>query len=156
MHYWSTFGARTSHGQIWTHKTHHGPDLGEATTFPLIIYSAPLREARIQMVFCFETLILPKLQLLWLCGGIPLCEDLQSGWGLKQSCNLCQDLSNDVLHAIFTQGNWVDTWLLVVGSQIANLILGLSFGHNLCFKCPNGSCDPTHFRHLSSKSFPMI
>jgi hypothetical protein len=31
---------------------------------------------------------------------------------------------------------------LVVGSQIGNLILDLSFGHNLCFKCPNGSCKP--------------
>ncbi len=31
---WSTFGAKTSHGQPRTHKTHHGPDLGEATTFP--------------------------------------------------------------------------------------------------------------------------
>ncbi len=23
------------------HKTHHGPDLGEATTFPLIVFSMP-------------------------------------------------------------------------------------------------------------------
>jgi hypothetical protein len=30
-------------------------------------------------------------------------------------------------------------WLLVVTSQISNLTLDLSFGHNLCFKCPNGS-----------------
>jgi hypothetical protein len=27
------------------------------------------------------------------------------------------------------------------GSQIGNLTPSLSFGHNLCFKCPNGSCD---------------
>jgi hypothetical protein len=32
------FGARMNHGQTRTHKTHHGPDLGEAITFPLIIY----------------------------------------------------------------------------------------------------------------------
>jgi hypothetical protein len=25
--------------------------------------------------------------------------------------------------------------------QIDNLTLELSFGHNLCFKCPNGSCE---------------
>jgi len=31
---------------------------------------------------------------------------------------------------------------LVVGSQIGNLILDLSFGHNFCFKCPNGLCKP--------------
>ncbi len=30
----------------------------------------------------------------------------------------------------------------MVGSQIGNLTFGLSFGHNLCFKCPNGSCKP--------------
>jgi hypothetical protein len=30
----------------------------------------------------------------------------------------------------------------MVENQIDNLILGLSFGHNLCFKYPNGSCEP--------------
>jgi hypothetical protein len=30
----------------------------------------------------------------------------------------------------------------VVGSQIGNLTPNLSFGHNLCFKYPNGSCEP--------------
>jgi hypothetical protein len=28
------------------------------------------------------------------------------------------------------------------GSHIANLTLDPSFGHNLCVKCPNGSCKP--------------
>ncbi len=37
-----------------THKTHHGPDLGEATTFPLIVYSAPLHGGHIQMAFCLR------------------------------------------------------------------------------------------------------
>jgi hypothetical protein len=45
-------------------------------------------------------------------------------------------------HATCLQGNQVDSWLLVVGSQIANLTHGLSFGHNLCFRCLNGSCEP--------------
>jgi hypothetical protein len=39
MHSWSIFGARTSHVQTQIHKTHHGPDLREVNTFPLIIYS---------------------------------------------------------------------------------------------------------------------
>ncbi len=30
----------------WTHKTHHGPDLGETITFPFIVYSVPLQEAQ--------------------------------------------------------------------------------------------------------------
>jgi hypothetical protein len=38
--------------------------------------------------------------------------------------------------------NQGDSWLLMVGSQIANLTPNSSFGHNLCFKCPNGSCKP--------------
>ncbi len=36
------------------------------------------------------------------------------------------------------QGNYQ---VLVVGSQIDNLTLDFSFGHNLCFKCLNGSCE---------------
>jgi len=40
------------------------------------------------------------------------------------------------------QTNQGDSQLLVVGSQIGNLIPGLSFGHNLCLKYPNGSCEP--------------
>jgi hypothetical protein len=40
------------------------------------------------------------------------------------------------------QGNWVDFWLLMVGSQTVNLTSGPSFDHTLCFKCPNGSCKP--------------
>jgi hypothetical protein len=35
--------------QTRTHKTHHGPDLEETVTFPLIIYYMPLHETHIQM-----------------------------------------------------------------------------------------------------------
>jgi hypothetical protein len=147
MHSWSTFGARTSHGQIRTHKTHHGPNLGEATTFPLIVYSVLLHEAHIQMAFCPKT---PKwesrnCQNQNFCdfeAPITLCADLQLRWGLKQSCNPCREVSKGMWHATCTRGNQVNSRLLVVGSQIANLTPGLSFGHNLCFGCPNGSCEP--------------
>jgi hypothetical protein len=40
------------------------------------------------------------------------------------------------------QVNQGDSQLLVVDSQIDNLTPGPSFGHNLCFKYPNGSCEP--------------
>jgi hypothetical protein len=53
-----------------------------------------------------------------------------------------QELSNDMSHVACTQGNRVDSRLLVVGSQTANLTPGLSFAHNLCFKCPNEQCEP--------------
>ncbi len=43
-------------------------------------------------------------------------------------------------HVTCTQVNRVDFQLLMVGSQTANLTLGFSFCHNLCFRCPNGSC----------------
>jgi len=33
----------------WIHLTHHGPDSGEATTFPHIIFSATLGGGYIQM-----------------------------------------------------------------------------------------------------------
>jgi hypothetical protein len=59
MHSWSTFGTQTSHKQTHTHKTHHGLDLGEATTFPLIVFFVPNHEASTQMSFCFE---IPKLE----------------------------------------------------------------------------------------------
>jgi hypothetical protein len=42
-----------------THKTHHGPDLGEATTFPHIVFSATLGGGYIQMALFPGT---PKLE----------------------------------------------------------------------------------------------
>jgi hypothetical protein len=47
-----------------------------------------------------------------------------------------------MLHATCMQGNRVGSWLFVVGSQTTGLIPNLSFGHNLCLRCPNGSCEP--------------
>jgi len=43
------FGVVTSHGRPWTHLTHHGPNSGEATTFPHIVFSALLRGSHIRM-----------------------------------------------------------------------------------------------------------
>ncbi len=48
----TTFGAWTNHGQTRTHKIHHGLDLGEATTFTLIIYFVLGHGANTQMSFC--------------------------------------------------------------------------------------------------------
>jgi hypothetical protein len=87
----------------------------------------------------------PKLLMLGLSqlwGPITLCADLQLRWGLKKSCSLHQDLSKSMLDATCMQEKRVDSRLLVVRSQIANLTSGSSFGHNLCFKCPNGTCNP--------------
>jgi hypothetical protein len=78
------FGARTTHERFQTHKTHHGPGSGEATTFPHIVYSAPLHSALIQMAFLSRdsqmgVLKLPRLEFRQLCGTITSCANLQSG-----------------------------------------------------------------------------
>jgi hypothetical protein len=133
VHSWSTFGAKTSHGQTHIHKTHHSPDLGKPH---LPLYSILCAWPRDQHP---NVLLLGLLQL-W--GLVILREDLQLKWSLKQSCNPRWEISNCMLHATCTRGNQGDLWLLVVGSQFANLTFGPSFGHNLCFRCPNGSCEP--------------
>jgi hypothetical protein len=66
MHNWNIFGAQMSHKHTKTHKTHHGLDLEEATTFPLIVLSVPSHGAYTQMSFCprtskLEVLKFPKL-----------------------------------------------------------------------------------------------
>jgi len=52
MHNQNTFGAQTSHGETRTHKTHHDLDLGEATTFPLIVYFVLGHGTNTQISFC--------------------------------------------------------------------------------------------------------
>jgi hypothetical protein len=38
-----------SHGQPWTHKIHHDSVLGEATTFPLIVFFVALHTLRLSV-----------------------------------------------------------------------------------------------------------
>jgi hypothetical protein len=80
------------------------------------------------------------LSQLW--GPKTLCADLRLKWGLKQNCSFSWELSNSMFHVTCTYKNQGDSRLLVVESQIVNVTPNLSFGHNLCFRCPNGSCEP--------------
>jgi len=80
------------------------------------------------------------LPRLW--SPIILRIDFRSRCGLKQSCSSCRDLSNGMSHALYSQVNWVNSRLFLVGSQTDSLTPDLSFGHNLCFKCPNEQCEP--------------
>jgi len=149
-----------NHGQTRTHKTHPGLDLGEGTTFPLKVYSMPCHRASIQVALCPRT---PK----WESRNSQSCDsrdfgglitfhvDLRWRWGLNQSYSSHRELFNNMWHTTYTQGNWGNSWLLVVGSQTVNLIPSLSFGRNLCFKCPNGWCKPILDIYIL-KSFPMI
>jgi hypothetical protein len=83
------------------------------------------------------------LPRLW--SPITLRADLGSKCSLKQSCNSRRELSNGMSHVICSQVFRVDSRLLVVGSQNrqtpGSSTLGLSFGHNLCFRCPNEQCE---------------
>jgi hypothetical protein len=81
---------------------------------------------------------------LW--SPITLRADLGSKCGLKQSCRSRRELSNDMSHVLCSQVFRVDFRLLVVGSQNwqtpGSSTPGPSFGHNLCFRCPNEQCEP--------------
>ncbi len=146
VHNWNTFGARANHGQLGhtrlttarTLGSHHLPSYN-------ILCSSTRRPhpngflSRDSQVGVLNFL---RLGLLWLWRHITSCEDLRLQWGLKKSCSPCQELSNGMSHVTWKQENWVDSQLLIVRSQIVNLTPGLSFDHNLCFKCPNGQCKP--------------
>jgi hypothetical protein len=131
------------------HETHHGPDSGEATTFPHIIFSAMLRWGYIQIALFPGT---PKLESRncpeIVPGGVPGLWELITPdckvWlqqGLNQTCSPCRHLFNDVSHIQFGGQKDIDSQLLVVGRQIANLTPDPSFAHNLGDRCPNGQCE---------------
>jgi len=83
----------------------------------------------------------PKLGLLQLWRFISLCTNLQLRWGLKQSCSPLWELFTSMWHITCTQGSQGNFWFLMIKSQIDNLTFSHSFGHNLRFNDPNGSCE---------------
>jgi len=158
-HSGTPLGVGTSPGTL-DHKTHHGPDSGEATTFPHIVFFAPLRRDYIQMALfpgtpksesrnCPE-IVKVRVPRLWEL-ITPDCE-VWSQRGLNQTCSPRRDLSNDVSHFQFGGREEVDSWLLVVGSQTASLTPGPSFAHNLGDRCPNGQARPFSISTLQDLS----
>jgi hypothetical protein len=142
------------------HETHHGPDSGEATTFPHIVFFEPRFGDYIQMALFPGT---PKLESRncpeTVPGGVPgLWElitpnsEVWSRRGLNQTCSPRRDLFNDVSLSQF--GGWedIDSRLFVVGSQIVSLTPNPSFAHNLGDRCPNGQCEAI-FDIYASKPF---
>jgi hypothetical protein len=133
MHSWNIFGAWMSHKHTRTHKTHHSPNVGEATTFPLIVFFMISHRGYIQMSFCLKIRIFVTLE------AHNFFSNLWLRWGLKQSCSPRQELSNDMWHTTYTQVNeGFPTFFL---------------GHNLCFKYSNGMCEPiltSTFQELSN------
>ncbi len=86
----------------------------------------------------------PKLSRFWTPGTLehhsfsprPLI-----GRALNQTCSPLWKLSNVVSHSPNARRERVDSRLLVVGSQTANLTPGPSFAHNLGYKCLNDQCE---------------
>jgi hypothetical protein len=103
MHSWSIFGAHTNHEHTQTLKIHHGLNLRELTTFPLIRFSVISHKSYIRISFCPET---PKL-------GIPIpkigtpstLEGHDFLWRpliemrFKKSCSPCWEFFSDMWHA---------------------------------------------------------
>ncbi len=114
---------------------------------------APLHEGHIHMVLSRDSQMgvskFPQLGLSQLWGCITSRVDLWLRWGLNQSCSPCREIFNSMLHVAYTWGNWVDSRLLVVGSQTANLIFDIFWGHNLCFRCLNARCKPFSDMYVS-------
>jgi hypothetical protein len=131
----------TNHGQFGLTRLTTARTWGKPSPSPLVVYSAPFHEGHIQMAFCFGT---PKWELglprFW--GPIISRANLRLQWDLKQSCSPHWEFSKGMLHVACMRKNRVDYQLLMVGSQIVILTLDLSFDHNLCFRCPNGRCEP--------------
>jgi hypothetical protein len=141
-----SFSVGTSHGRPWTHLTHHNLDLGEATTFRHIVFSATPRGGYIRMALFprtpkEESRNCPGLDSPRLWASITSCSNFGLGWGLKKSCSFLWELSNAMLHSYCIRRIRVDSWLLMVGSQTASLTPGPSFAHNLGCICPNGACE---------------
>jgi hypothetical protein len=145
VHNWSTFGARTSHEQhghtrLTTARTwgsHHLPPYN-------ILCDSPRKPHPNGFLSQDSHVKVPKsrqrgLSQLW--SPITLWADLGSKCGQKQSCSPRRELFNGMWHVVCSQVNRVDSRLLVVGSQTANLTPGLSFAHNLCFRCSNEPCE---------------
>ncbi len=126
--------------------THHGPDLGGATTILPIVFSVLLYRTCTRMAFFPGT---PKMESRNCLGfGLPGLWDiiashpnLRSGRGLDQACSPLWELSNALLHSPSARWERVDSRLLVVGSQTANLTPGPSFADNLGCRCPNDQCE---------------
>jgi len=131
------------------HETHHGPDSGEATTFPHIVFSAPRFRDYIEWLFfpglpSWSPEIIPKLSRVesrdyWEL-ITPDCK-VRSRRGLNQTCSPRRGLSNAVSHSPFGDREEVDSRLLVVGSQTDSLTPSLPFAHNLGDRCPDRQCE---------------
>jgi hypothetical protein len=149
------FVVGTSHGRLWTHLTHHGPDSGEGTTFPpysilCVVPPHPQPNGFYSRDSQGGVPILSRFGLLELWEVTTPSSDFGLERGVKQTSSSLQKISNSGSHSFCTPRGWVDSQLFVVGSQIVSLTLGPSFDHNLCCRCPNGPCEAIFDIYTSS------
>jgi hypothetical protein len=93
----------------------------------------------------------PETVSVWTPGTLGVhnfSPNLRLGQGLKKTCSSPWEFSNGVSHSTCTHHDQVDSQLLVVGSQIANLTPGPSFSHNLCY-----SVQMAHARPFRTSTF---
>ncbi len=83
----------------------------------------------------------PQLGLSRLWGLIILRVDLRLRWGLKQSCSPCQKFFQWYV-ACHLHARKLGQFLTFSGWELnCQFDSQPSFSHNLCFNCPNGSCE---------------
>jgi hypothetical protein len=95
--------------QIQIHKTHHNPDLGEAITFPLIVYSVASHGTNIQMAFCPGTLKIPIVGTPMILGTHNFVCKPPIEMRSEANFSSRRELSNGMLHATYTRGNRGDS-----------------------------------------------
>jgi hypothetical protein len=156
-HSGTPLGVGTSHGHFGPRDTPRPEPREYATTILPIVYSVTLSGTHARMSLFPGT---PGLESRncpeTVPGGVPRLWELitpncgvWSQRGLNQTCSPRRDLSNDVLHSRFVGQKEVDSRLLVVRSQTANLTPGPSFAHNLGYRCPNGQCEAIFYIYAS-------
>ncbi len=96
----------------------------------------------------------PKLGLRQLGGPIALCANFQLRWGLKQSYSSHREISNGMSHATWTQGNRVDSRLLVVKVTLPIWLPTFLLAITCVLSVQMGHATP--FKHLCFNRFSMI
>jgi hypothetical protein len=141
VHSCSTFGAWTHHRQT---QTQHNPDLGEVTTFPLIVLFVFGHGACTQMSFCLGTLKLRvlKLKFLQFWRAITSYAGRWLRWGLKQSFSPFQKFTKNMWHFTCTKVNQGDSQLLMVTNLIAIWFLALPLAITYVLSTQMGHANP--------------
>jgi hypothetical protein len=129
----SPFGAQMSHGQTRTHKIHHSPDLGEATTFPFIVYFVLGHGANTKWHF------IPGLQ-----SGSPEIFKI----GTSVTLEVHNFVWRPPIKVMFKAKLYLSSRVFQryaachLHARKLSLTPGPSFGHNLCFNVQMGHASP--------------